>query len=106
VSLLERARSLILAADGVGVDLKSLAAEVGLSRFHLLRLYKAAYGVTPLGFAEQTRMDAAERRLAASRRPVGEVAAQLGYESPSAFARAFRRHRGQSPAAFQAGVAN
>jgi AraC-like DNA-binding protein len=106
VSLLERARSLIMASDGVGVDLQSLAAEIGLSRFHLLRLYKAAYGVTPLGFAEQTRMIAAERRLAASRRPIGEIAAELGYDSPSAFARAFRRYRGEGPAAFQAGAAN
>jgi AraC-like DNA-binding protein len=106
VGLLERARDLILAADGVGLDLKSLAAEVGLSRFHLLRLYKAVYGVTPLGFAEQIRMAAAERRLAAPRRSVGEIAAELGYDSPSAFARAFRRHRGQSPAAFRASAAN
>lgn len=105
LSLLERARAMIVEAGGVGVGLQALAEEAGLSKFHLLRLFKAVYGVTPLAYAEQQRMAAAERLLGASRRPIGEIAADLGYDSPSAFAKTFRRHRRTSPAGFRADLA-
>ena len=106
LGLLERARAVIVEAGGVGVSLQSVAEAVGLSKFHLLRLFKAAYGMTPLLYAERQRMAAAERLLASTRRPVGEVAAELGYDSPSAFARTFRRHGHASPAAFRAARSN
>jgi AraC family transcriptional regulator len=106
LGLVERARAMIDAADGVGVGLASLAAEAGLSKFHLLRLFKAAHGVTPLAYAESRRMATAAHLLITTRRSVGEVAAELGYDSPSAFAKAFRRHRSASPAAFRASRTN
>jgi AraC-like DNA-binding protein len=98
LGLLERARAMILETDGVGISLQGLAEAVGLSRFHLLRLFKAVYGSTPLGFAERTRMEVAARRLSADRHAIGELSAALGYDSPSAFARAFRRRFGHAPA--------
>jgi AraC-like DNA-binding protein len=101
LGLLERGRERIIAAEGVGVSLEVLATEVGLSKFHFLRLFKAAYGQSPLAFAEQRRMAAAARRLASSPAPILQVAGDLGYDSPSAFARAFRRHQGAAPAAFR-----
>jgi AraC-like DNA-binding protein len=106
LGLVERARARIAETGGVGISLQATAEEVGLSKFHLLRLFKAAYGVTPLIYAEQQRMAAAARLLSASRRPVGEVAADLGYDSPSAFAKTFRRHHRASPAAFRAALTN
>jgi AraC-like DNA-binding protein len=102
LGLLERARARIVAADGVGVGLDALAIEAGLSKFHFLRLFKAVYASTPLAFAEQRRMSLAAKRLAGGVSPVIEIAADLGYESPSAFARAFHRHAGVAPAAFRA----
>ena len=106
LGLVERARAMIVETGGTGVSLPALAKEVGLSKFHLLRLFKAAYGVTPLTYAEQQRMAAAARLLIASRRQVGEIAAELGYDSPSAFAKTFRRHHRASPAAFRADLEN
>jgi AraC-like DNA-binding protein len=102
IGLLERAREAIVAADGVGVGLDALAAQAGLSKFHFLRLFKAAYGQSPLALAEQRRMDAAARRLRAGAVPVIQLAADVGYESPSAFARAFRRRHGLAPTAYRA----
>jgi len=101
VSRIEAARRRMKQADGVGCDLESLAREAGLSRFHFLRLFKAMHGVTPLAYAERLRVRAAEARLHSGGRSVGEVAAALGYESPSAFARAFRRWTGVAPATWR-----
>lgn len=98
---LERARERILACGGVGCDLASLAAEAGLSKFHLLRLFKAVYGATPMAFAEKARIERAAADLRASLRPVIEVAAAAGYDSQSAFAKAFRRWMGAAPRAWR-----
>ena len=98
---LERARERILACGGVGCDLAGLAREAGLSKFHLLRLFKAVYGATPMAFAEKARIEAAAAALRASRRPVIEVAADAGYDSQSAFAKAFRRWMGAAPSAWR-----
>ncbi|HWA61248.1 MAG TPA: helix-turn-helix transcriptional regulator [Caulobacteraceae bacterium] len=99
--LVERTRERLEAADGVGLSLERLALEAGLSRFHLLRLFKALHGVTPMAYAERLRMQSAARRLRSGAVPVGEVAAKLGYDSPSAFARAFRRWTGQAPTSWR-----
>ena len=101
VAALERARQAIDDAGGVGCDLAALARECGVSRFHLLRLFKAVYGATPIAYAERVRLDRAAAALRATDRPIGEIAAQAGYESPSAFARAFRRRMGAAPAAWR-----
>src|SRR6185312_15395750 len=97
--LLERARGHIIDRDGVGVDLAALAREAGLSRFHLLRLFKSVYGLTPMAFAERVRINQAAKALRETDRPIGEIAAAAGYASPSAFAKAFRRCRGAAPTA-------
>lgn len=97
LSLVERARGRLAETDGVGWSLEALATEVGLSRFHLLRLFKSVHGVTPIAFAERLRMAAAAQRLRSGAAPIGEVAAEFGYESPSAFAKAFRRWTGAAP---------
>jgi AraC family transcriptional regulator len=98
---LERARDRILEAGGVGIDLAALARDAGLSKFHLLRLFKAVYGATPMAFAEQARLERAAAALRGSSRPVTEVAAEAGYDSPSAFAKAFRRRMGLAPSAWR-----
>jgi AraC family transcriptional regulator len=106
LGLLEQAREAIVAVEGVGVRLDTLSADVGLSRFHFLRLFKTAYGKSPLAFAEQQRMAAAARRLRTGPALVIQLAADLGYDSPSAFARAFRRHNGAAPAEFRRAARN
>jgi AraC-like DNA-binding protein len=98
---LERARERIAAVGGVGCDLTGLAREAGLSKFHLLRLFKAVYGATPMAYAEKLRIERAAAALGATGRPVLEIAADAGYESQSAFAKAFRRWMGAAPSAWR-----
>lgn len=98
VGLVERVRNILIDSRGVGWTLETLAAEAGLSKFHLLRLFRTLYGVTPIVYAESVRMRAAAARLRASDLAVGEVAVEFGYDSASAFAKAFRRWSGAAPA--------
>jgi AraC family transcriptional regulator len=98
----ERARALIEDCIAERLTLDDLAKAAGLSRFHLLRAFKAFYGETPLAFAERRRMARAQEMLAAPAARIVDVAASLGYESQSAFARTFRAHVGLSPRVFRA----
>jgi AraC family transcriptional regulator len=82
---------------GEPVSLSSLAQVAGLSRFHFLRLFKRAYGETPLKRLTRMRMDEAKRRLLKTRQPITEIASQCGYDNPANFASAFRRTAGVSP---------
>lgn len=83
------------------VSLEMLAREAGVSRFHLLRLYKKHFGQTPLKRLTALRMEEAKRLLTRGAEPVTAIAAKCGYENPSHFATAFRRTVGVSPATYR-----
>jgi AraC-like DNA-binding protein len=51
---------------------------------------------------ERARADHAKRALAAGHLSVQEAAYELGFATPAAFTRAFRRWTGLSPSAFRA----
>ncbi|MCA9535846.1 MAG: AraC family transcriptional regulator ligand-binding domain-containing protein, partial [Myxococcales bacterium] len=52
---------------------------------------------------DEARFSWAKRALQHSRRPVTQIAYDLGYSAPSNFTRAFRRALGTSPSAFRSG---
>jgi AraC-like DNA-binding protein len=101
---LERARELLEDADEEP-SLGALAAASALSKFHLLRSFKAAFGCTPSAYRRARRLDRARRLLRATPMTVGQIGEALGYESTSAFIRAFRRHFGANPSAIRANLA-
>ncbi len=83
------------------VSLEDLAREAGVSRFHLLRLYKKLYGQTPLKRLTFLRMEEAKRLLKGRSETIPTIAVKCGYENPSHFATAFRRVVGVAPASYR-----
>jgi len=83
------------------LTLETLAREAGVSRFHLLRLYKKHCGQTPLKRLTFLRMEEAKRLLKNRNETITEIASKCGYENPSHFATAFRRTVGISPASYR-----
>lgn len=79
------------------VSVEALSAPCRLTSDHLGRLFKQAYGTTPLAFRTALRMDRASDLLDSSNLNVSEIARQVGYEDPLYFSRAFRRHFGVPP---------
>ncbi len=78
-----------------------LAREAGVSRFHLLRIFKRAYGETPFKRLTRLRMEAARTRLARSRETITQIGLSCGYGNPTHFAAAFRRAVGAAPSAYR-----
>jgi AraC family transcriptional regulator len=83
------------------LSLDALARQAGVSRFHLLRLYKQTYGETPLKQLTRLRMEEAKRLLRRGNQTVTAIAALCGYENSSHFATAFRRVVGVSPRSYR-----
>jgi AraC-like DNA-binding protein len=73
------------------------ANAASLSPFHLIRMFRAVHGQTPLAFAARARLEAARDALMMTADSIEEIALRAGYESRTAFDRAFRRAFGATP---------
>jgi AraC-like DNA-binding protein len=77
--------------------LQSLAERVGMSRSVFALRFRETVGATPMEYLARWRMLLAADRLKNSSSGLSAIAQSLGYESESAFGKAFRRVMGCSP---------
>ncbi|MCH2249585.1 MAG: AraC family transcriptional regulator [Cognatishimia sp.] len=78
-----------------------LAKHAGLAEHHFQRRFAAATGETVAGYLKTRRLEQAALSLLASSDGVLDVALQFGFETHSAFSRAFKGHFGVPPAEFR-----
>jgi AraC-like DNA-binding protein len=83
------------------VDLETMARLAGMSRYHFLRTFKQATGMSPLQYVIAKRIDRAQKMLRESNEPIAEVAYAVGFSSQSHLTSAFRRQLGTTPGAFR-----
>lgn len=81
--------------------LEALAQEAATSRSVLAERFQQYMGQAPMQYLTQWRMLLASHLLCQGRTPLAEVAAQVGYETDTAFIRAFRREFGTPPATWR-----
>lgn len=81
--------------------LAELARDVGTSRSVLAERFTSFVGHPPMLYLTRWRIQLAASRLAAGMMPVGAVANAVGYESEAAFARAFKKVTGKTPASWR-----
>jgi AraC-like DNA-binding protein len=86
------------------VDLDMLAGEACISRYHFHRLFRRIYQRTPLQYLTFKRIGRARRMLAAEHCTVGEVCAQVGFESIGSFSMLFKKETGVAPGAYREAV--
>ncbi|SRR5581483_4509520 len=101
IRLLIWAKEQIEAKPARRQSLSALAARAGLSRFHFHRLFRQAFGCTPTQCRHQARIERAKTLVRSSACSLSEAALEVGFESLSAFSRAFRRETGLSPSQFR-----
>lgn len=99
---LQRADAFLRENLGAQVSLDDLAGVVGVSGFHLIRMFRNSYGETPYRRLTRLRMEAAQERLRGTGEAITEIALSLGYANPAHFAAAFRRVVGVAPSAYRA----
>ena len=90
-------RVLDYTAQRMDLNLAAVCKHVGVSVRSLRRHLKAETGTTWEDYRHRSRLLQAISSLSETDEPVSEIAARCGFESPSAFARVFRREMGESP---------
>lgn len=86
--------------DDLGLD--TLSNVAAFSKYHFHRQFKATFGISLHRYVQLARMKRASQVLAFKQDAnVTEVAMDVGYDAPDAFARAFRQSVGQLPSTFR-----
>ena len=84
-------------SPGQGWRVDTLAREASLSRTVFADRFTALLGRTPMQYVASWRMHLADELLKGHRASVAQVAERLGYQTETAFRRAFKRIRGIGP---------
>ena len=104
--VITRARRFIAENKRGRVSLGSVAKASGASMFHFCTLFHQATGLTFSDYVARSRIEDARVLLCDPRRRMSEVAYEAGFQSMTAFNRAFRRIVGQSPTEYRTHLPN
>lgn len=80
---------------------ESLASEVAMSRSRFSNRFSQLLGIGPMAYLADWRLQKALSMLDGSRLSVQQIASQTGYQSPSAFTRAFSGKFGLAPTEYR-----
>src|SRR6195256_3507948 len=87
---------------GGALSLDEISAIGGVSRFHMVRAFAAATGLSVMRYVRARRLSEAARSLAGGAPAIPNVALDADYGPHEAFTRAFRDHFGVTPEAVRA----
>jgi AraC-like DNA-binding protein len=83
------------------LDLDSIAAAAGYSRYHFVRLFKATYGETPGRYLTRRRVERAGDLLRSANLTVTEICMVVGFSSLGTFCTRFKEQVGMTPTEFR-----
>ena len=92
-----RALALLHARPGDPWTVEALGQEVGLSRSALTDRFTHVMGVSPMQYLAGWRIQLAAQELLNTNKSIPRIAQDIGYETESAFSRAFKRRMGAPP---------
>ena len=99
-AVVRRAAAMLLDRLGDPPSLAEIAAEIGVSREHLIRRFSSVYGMPPMAWALQRRV-ARARTLLRGGMPPADAAAMLGFADQAHLTRAFRNAMGTTPGRYR-----
>ncbi len=99
-----RSRELLLECFSGPLRLREAAREARLSPFHFHRLFRRAFGETPLELLTRRRLELARELLAHTDRSVTEICVEVGYSSLGSFSARFKARLGLAPSEYRRAV--
>ena len=88
------------------ISLSELANVAGLSRMHFAAQFRAATGYRPREYLLNHRIEHAKSLLAATNRPLAEIALAVGFSTQAHFSTVFKRISGETPARWRSAFKN
>jgi AraC-like DNA-binding protein len=101
---LAKSLSLIHDSPSKAWSVAELSSAANMSRASFAERFRSVVGQTPVDYLVSWRISLAQKRLREGK-SIALIAEEVGYESPSALARAFRRKTGVSPREWAQGAA-
>jgi AraC family transcriptional regulator len=92
-------------ADGGGVSMAAIAAEVGVHPVHLARTFREHHGTTMGEYLRRLRVERARAQLAVTAKPLSQIALEAGFADQAHFTRVFRTVVGATPGAYRRAAA-
>jgi len=82
------------------IDLDKISDQANFSKFHFLRIFKSAFGMSPYQYLTELRLKQAKELLKDENR-ISTVCFELGFESIQSFSKLFKKHFAESPSSYQ-----
>jgi AraC family transcriptional regulator of arabinose operon len=83
------------------IRVSDIVAYIGFTRSYFTTIFKKRTGVSPQEYLMQYRLKQSCQLLLTSELPIGEIAAQTGYDNPLNFSRSFKNAYGISPSEYR-----
>ncbi|WP_246946101.1 bifunctional transcriptional activator/DNA repair enzyme AdaA [Bacillus pinisoli] len=99
--VVELAKELIEARYSSSFTLDELAKEVGMSKFHLQRLFKEITDLSPQKYQTRARMLRSVHLIENTSDSITDIAHVIGYKSSAYFSEVFYRYYGCTPTEFR-----
>ena len=87
------------------LTLEDIAEALGVSRFHMARLYKQSLGFSPMQYIINRRIGEAQTLLISTDMSIASIAETVGYENANYFSMLFKKCIGMSPSEYRQYVA-
>lgn len=81
--------------------LADIASHLGLSQGHADTLFNEAFGQTMRGYLQERKLRAARHWLAKTKKPIKEIAFDLGFHDGTAFTHWFKKKSGAPPSRYR-----
>ncbi len=96
-TLAQRLKDKIDSMTDFAADFDALLSDLYCTKSHIIRLFKAQFGVTPYSYLLQKKLSHAKMLLENSALPIRDIAAVLGFKDSHYFSNFFKKQLGTSP---------
>ena len=94
---LYRARDFLYSCYAESVSVSDAANVAAISTFHFQRMFKSAFGISPMQFLQRRRLEVARHLLTRTEEDVTSICLAVGFESLGSFSSLFKRRFGVAP---------
>jgi len=101
LATIDHAAQLLRRRFATPISMTNLAASIHMSEGHFYRQFRLRFGVSPLEYLTDLRIEHAMRLLQCSTLTVQRIAQLVGYNDPQYFSRVFQRRMNRAPNSYR-----
>ena len=83
------------------ISLEDLAGLVHVNKYHLVHIFTADFGLSPIQYLISRRVDESKNLLRTTDHSIAQIASFSGFSSQSYFAQTFQKSMGMSPTQYR-----